>query len=145
MTTASSPNPLASEHASTVAFLLDTNIAIHLRDGDASVAERVGLLQDAVLISIITRVELEGGVYREPAHAALRRARFDVLLSAIPTLAFDDLAAAMYGSIVSAAGYSRRKLLDRMIAAQALVHRAELVTLNPNDFSDVPGLVLRAW
>ena len=33
---------------------------------------------------------------------------------------------------------SRRKLLDRMIAAQALVHRATLVTFNPDDFSDVP-------
>jgi tRNA(fMet)-specific endonuclease VapC len=98
-----------------------------------------------VLISIVTRVELEGGVYREPAHAAMRRARLDVLLEAIPTLAFDDLAAATYGSIVAAAGYSPRKLLDRMIAAQALVHRAELVTLNPDDFSDVPGLTLCAW
>jgi hypothetical protein len=37
-------------------------------------------------------------------------------------------------------GYSRRKLFDRMIAAQALVHRATLVTFNPDDFSDVPGL-----
>ena len=128
-----------------MAFLLDTNVAIHLRDGDASVSERVALLQGAVLISIVTRVELEGEVYREPAHAAVRRARLDVLLEAIPTLAFDDLAAATYGSIVAAAGYSRRKLLDRMIAAQALVHRAELVTLNPNDFSDVPGLTLCAW
>jgi tRNA(fMet)-specific endonuclease VapC len=128
-----------------MAFLLDTNVAIHLRDGDAAVAEKVSLLQGAVLMSIITRVELEGGVHREPAHARVRRARLDVLLNAIPTLAFDDLAAATCGSIVAAAGYSRRKLLDRMIAAQALVHRAELITLNPDDFADVPGLVLRAW
>lgn len=128
-----------------MAFLLDTNVAIHLRDGDASVAARVQRLQGAVLISIVTRVELEGGVYRDPAYAALRRARLDVLLGAIPTLAFDDVAAATYASIVAAAGYSRRKLLDRMIAAQALVHRADLVTLNPSDFSDVPGLTLRAW
>jgi predicted nucleic acid-binding protein len=47
--------------------------------------------------------------------------------------------------IVEAAGYSRRKLLDRMIAAQALVHRATLVTQNPNDFQDVPGPGLLAW
>ena len=48
-------------------------------------------LQGAVLISVVTRVELEGGVYREPAQAP-RRARFDAMLSAIPGLAFDDLA-----------------------------------------------------
>jgi tRNA(fMet)-specific endonuclease VapC len=47
--------------------------------------------------------------------------------------------------IVANAGYSRRKLLDRMIAAQALVHRATLITFNVDDFSDVPGLKLRAW
>lgn len=96
-------------------------------------------------MSIVTRVELEGGVHREQAQARVRRARLDILLRAIPTLAFDDLAATTYGSIVAAAGYSRRKLQGRMIAAQALVHRAELVTFNPDDFSDVPGLTLRAW
>ena len=128
-----------------MAFLLDTNVAIHLRDGDSGVVQKVAALQGAVLISIVTRVELEGGVYREPAHAHLRRARLDAILSAIPTLAFDDLAAETYGSIVASAGYSRRKLLDRIIAAQALVHRATLVTRNGADFMDVPRLNLLAW
>lgn len=128
-----------------MAYLLDTNIAIHLRDGDSVVTQNVARLQGAVLLSIVTRVELEGGVYREPAHAAVRRARLDTMLSAIPTLAFDDLAAETYGTIVASAGYSRRKLLDRMIAAQALAHRATLVTMNADDFSDVPGLSVLAW
>jgi len=46
------------------------------------------------------------------------------MLGAIPTLAFGDLAAEACGSIVARAGYSRRKLLGRMIAAQGLVPRA---------------------
>ena len=128
-----------------MAYLLDTNVAIHLRDGDAAITNRVAALDGAVLVSVVTRVELEGGVYRDPAHAAVRRARLDTMLAAIPTLAFDDTAADAYGVIVGHAGYSRRKLLDRMIAAQALVHRATLVTLNGDDFSDVPGLQLLAW
>jgi predicted nucleic acid-binding protein len=128
-----------------VAFVLDTNVAIHLRDGDGAITARVAALDGAVLMSVVTRVELEGGVYREPAQAAIRRARLDVVLAAIPTLAFDAAAADAYGHIVAHAGYSRRKLLDRMIAAQALVHRATLVTLNADDFSDVPGLRLLAW
>jgi len=128
-----------------VAFVLDTNVAIHLRDGDPAVTDRVAALEGAVLISVITRVELEGGVYREPAQAAIRRARLDVMLAAIPTLDFDAAAADAYGAIVAHVGYSRRKLLDRMIAAQALVHRATVVTLNADDFGDVPGLQLLAW
>lgn len=128
-----------------MAFLLDTNVAIHLRDGDPVITQKVVALQGAVLLSIITRVELEGGVHREPAQAFVRRARLDAILSAIPTLAFDGLVAETYRNIVARAGYSRRKLLDRMIAAHALVHRCTLVTLNPDDFSDIPGLQLLAW
>ena len=128
-----------------MALLLDTNVAIHLRDGDRMVTRKVAALEGAVLISVVTRVELEGGVYREPVYAPIRRARLDVMLSAIPVLAFDDLAAMTYGAIVASAGYSRRKLLDRMIAAQALMHRATLVTFNPDDFTDVPSLSLLVW
>src|SRR4051812_39175944 len=116
-----------------MAWLLDTSVAIHLRDGDAVVTDRVAGLDGAVLLSIVTRVELEGGVYREPAYAAIRRARLDTILAAMPALAFDDAAADAYGGIVAHAGDSRRKLLDRMIAAQALVHRATLVTMNGDD------------
>jgi tRNA(fMet)-specific endonuclease VapC len=76
-----------------VPFLLDTNVAIHLRDGDPVVTQNVAALKGAVLISVVTRVELKGGVYREPAHARIRRARLDAMLSAIPALGFDDLAA----------------------------------------------------
>lgn len=128
-----------------MAFVLDTNVAIDLRDGEPVVTGKVAALQGAILMSIVTRVELEGGVYRDPAYAAVRRLRLDAMLGAIPTLAFDDLAAETYRSIVASAGYSRRKLLDRMIAAQALVHRATLVTRNGADFADVPGLNLLAW
>ncbi len=125
--------------------LLDTDVVIHLRDGDPSVTAKVAALAGAVLMSIVTRVELEGGVYRDPVTAGLRRARLDTILEAIPTVAFDVAAADAYRSIVEAAGYSRRKLLDRMIAAQALVHRATLVTMNGDDYSDIPGLTLVAW
>jgi len=84
-------------------------------------------------------------VYRDSADAPTRRARLDVVLSAIPALAFDNVAANAYAKIVAQSGYSRRKLLDRMIAAQALVHRATLVTMNPNDFADIAGLRVEVW
>jgi predicted nucleic acid-binding protein len=50
-----------------------------------------------------------------------------------------------FGAILESAGYSRRKLLDRMIAAQAIVHRSTLITLSREDFSDIPGLALLEW
>ena len=80
------------------------------------ITRKVAALQDAVLMSVVTRVELGGGVYRDPANASVRRARLDAMLAAIPAIAFDDAAAAAYEAIVAHAGYSRRKLLDRVIA-----------------------------
>jgi tRNA(fMet)-specific endonuclease VapC len=129
----------------TLAYLLDTNVAIHLRDGDEVVTSQVAALEGAILLSVISRVELEGGVYRDPAQASVRRPRLDAMLAALPVLTFDDTDADAYRQIVEVIGYSRRKLLDRMIAAQALVHRATLVTLNASDFRDVPGLELLSW
>jgi tRNA(fMet)-specific endonuclease VapC len=128
-----------------LAYLLDTNVAIHLRDGDPAVTPQIAALQGAILLSVISRVELEGGVYRDAAQTGIRRPRLDAMLAALPVLAFDDSAADAYRQIVEAVGYSRRKLLDRMIAAQALVHRATLVTMNAVDFRDVPGLELLSW
>jgi predicted nucleic acid-binding protein len=125
--------------------MLDTNVAIHLRDRDPSVIDKLAGLDDAIVLSVVTRVELEGGVYTDPSKAEIRRRRLDATLNAIPVVAFDAAAADAYRSIVAVARYSRRKLLDRMIAAHALAHRATLVTMNADDFTDVPGLDLLAW
>jgi tRNA(fMet)-specific endonuclease VapC len=128
-----------------MSWMLDTNIAIHLRDGDPAVVEAVGALEGGILLSIVTRVELEGGVRRELTGAAARRARLDTILAALPVVPFDEAAADAYRNIVEQAGYSRRKLLDRMIAAQAIVCRVTLITRNAEDFRDVPGLPLQVW
>ena len=125
--------------------MLDTNIAIGLRDGDPQIVEAIGKLDEAILLSIITRVELEGGVHRDRDEIGARRVRLDAILAVLPLVAFDDAAADAYRAIVEATGYSRRKMLDRMIAAQALVHRATLVTRNPSDFRDIPGLRIEVW
>jgi tRNA(fMet)-specific endonuclease VapC len=125
--------------------VIDTSVAIHLRDGDRFVRTQLDLLGDDVLLSIISRVELEGGVYTEVTQSAIRRARLDEMLTAVPVVPFDADAAAAYGVIVSATGYSRRKVVDRMIAAQAIVLRAPLITLNGGDFRDIPGLRLVEW
>lgn len=128
-----------------MALILDTNIAIHLIEGDPLVMTKVKALGEPPLLSVVSRMELEGGVYRDPDHEALRRTRLDAVLRVLDTLAFDSAAADAYRAIVAAVGYSRRKVIDRMIAAQALTHQATLVTRNPADFADIPGLTLETW
>jgi predicted nucleic acid-binding protein len=125
--------------------MLDTNVAIDLRDGDPGVTAAVAGLGVLPLLSIVTRAELEGGVYRQADQIGARRARLDAILAVLPVAPFDEAAADVCRTIVEAAGYSRRKLLDRTIGAQAIVHHATLVTRNAADFQDIPGLLVEAW
>jgi predicted nucleic acid-binding protein len=62
-----------------------------------------------------------------------------------PILHFGENDVLAYRAIIDAVGFSRPKLLDRMIAAQALAASAELATCNPRDFRDIPGLRLEDW
>ena len=128
-----------------MAYILDTNVAIHFRDGDPRITANIADLGEGLLISVLTRVELEGGVQRSPAEARVRRRLLDAMLLGLTVLPFDDACANGYRSILETVGYSRRKVMDRMIAAQAIVHRAALVTCNRADFRDVPNLHLVEW
>ena len=127
-------------------FCLDTTVAIELRDDVDSIIDLVERLAAPVFISVLTRIELENGVVAVRGEdRRVRRVRVDAMLRSLPTLSFDADCVAAYKGIVEAAGFSRRKLVDRMIAAQALVRSATLVTLNGRDFRDVPGLKLLEW
>jgi len=128
-----------------VSWLIDTNVAIHFRDGDPETLERFAALDRPVVLSIVSRVELEGGVYQSSADSDLRRQRLDRMLATLLVLDFDDGAANAYRRIIEAVGFSRRKLLDRMIAAQALAKDIPLITCNGDDFRDIPRLTLIEW
>ncbi|MEA2756422.1 MAG: tRNA(fMet)-specific endonuclease VapC [Aliidongia sp.] len=128
-----------------MAFLIDTNIAIHARDGTDSVLDKLAEHDGAVLLSALSLAELERGVYKNPAYAALRRARLDVLMAYIPVLFFDSAAAQIYGQIIAQCGWIKGRDYDRMIAAHAISTRSVLVTHNAADFRDIPGLVIENW
>jgi tRNA(fMet)-specific endonuclease VapC len=128
-----------------LAFLLDTCIAIDLRDSRGNTLDRVTALSERPLISAITKVELEGGVYAQPEHMQKRRKAVDVLLRRLEVIDFDDVMASQYGEIISQASFSRRKITDRMIAATALVNNLTLITSNGDDFADIAGLKLEIW
>jgi predicted nucleic acid-binding protein len=122
-------------------LLLDTSVAIPIRDGDPELRRRIAATQERLILSIVTVVELEGGIEKDDA----RRAGLDLLTRALEVRPFGAPEARAYGSIVTACGYSRRKVLDRMIAAQALVLDIPLLTLNGVDVREVPGLRLIEW
>lgn len=128
-----------------MAVLIDTNIAILLRDREPQTVARIGAMTGDAMISVVTQVELEGGVYSKPQFTAARRALLDVLMETLVVLPFGDEAAAAYRGIAAERGYARQRILDRMIAATALVYDLPVITCNGDDFRDVPGLKLEVW
>lgn len=124
-----------------MAWLIDTDVAIHLRDGSPDITARIIALDSIPAMSVVSLVELEAGAASDERRTALL-AR---LLQTIPVLSFDSAEAAAYGKIVAQLGYDRRKVLDRMIAAQALTAGRRLITINGRDFSEIDGLDLEVW
>jgi predicted nucleic acid-binding protein len=96
-------------------MLIDTDVAIHLRDGNPIIAARMGET-GAPMISAITLGELEAGAARDVSGNKLRRRLLDAMLGLVPVLPFTAKESAAYGHIVGVLGYDRRKVLDRMIA-----------------------------
>jgi tRNA(fMet)-specific endonuclease VapC len=125
--------------------LLDTSVAIALRDGSEPVLRKAAALSEPALLSIVSVVELPGGIVRLAVGKASRAEALAEILSTLDILPFDEADAAAYGSIIAALGFSRTKLIDRMIAAQAIVAGATLATLNPRDFRDIPRLTVEDW
>ena len=126
-------------------FLLDSNIAIHARDGSAEVIETIAAQERPVTLSALSLAELERGVARYPEASTLRRERLEVLLENIPVLPFGEAEARCYGRIIAQLGWVRGRDFDRMIAAHAMSVGATLVTDNLKDFEDIPGLLLVNW
>jgi predicted nucleic acid-binding protein len=126
-------------------ILLDTNVAIELRDDPAATGPRLAAITTSPAISLVTRIELESGVERERAFAKVRRALLAVMLreTEIVMLTMDDVDA--YGRIVASAGFDRRRILDRLIAAQCLTRNASLITRNAEDFAGIPDMQLIDW
>lgn len=125
--------------------ILDTSVLIPLRDGREPIVSRVEAQQTPVAMSAISAAELWAGVAKFPEDSAVRTRLLQVLFSAIPVLSFTTATADCYGQTVRRIGFSRRKMLDRMIAAHALEEGLPLATLNPRDVEDIPDLHIEDW
>lgn len=96
-------------------------------------------------MSAVTLVELRGGVANDRSTQRLREPLLAAMLRFVPVLPFTAAEADVYGEIVRQTGHDRRRVLDRMIAAQAIVAKLPLVTMNGRDFADIPDLDLEIW
>jgi predicted nucleic acid-binding protein len=94
---------------------------------------------------MISWVELIPGVYSDEK---LNRGRAEFLaafLEQVEVLPFAEPEVDAYERIIAANGYSRRLVVDRMIAATALANDLSLATLNPRDVRNIPGLAVEDW
>ncbi|HMA49477.1 MAG TPA: type II toxin-antitoxin system VapC family toxin [Magnetospirillaceae bacterium] len=130
--------------------IFDTSIWVGLSTGqidDHAVIAITG--EQAVFTSVISLGELAFGVQAcaEPAKRALRAAYLRQVetrpvldISAHTAAAFGVLAA----SVKQAGRSPRPRYNDLWIAAQAIEHNYLLLTANPADFANLPGLRLAA-
>ena len=124
---------------------MDTSVAIALLDADASIIERRREQSDTAFLSVVSSVELIPGLYREGLINPRNAERLTAFVDEVEVLPFTSLEVGAYGLIVAAKGFSRRLVINRMIAATALANDLTLATLNPRDFHDTPGLTIEDW
>lgn len=125
-------------------LLLDTSVAVELVAGVPRSVRRVEQI-DGQFLSVISRVELAAGVYRGGDLDPLARARLDSLVERVEELAFTGREVEAYSSIIAEKGFSRRLVVDRMIAATAIANDLTLATLNPRDVRGISGLTIEDW
>jgi predicted nucleic acid-binding protein len=127
-----------------LALLLDTGIVVDLVNRVEATTKRVHGV-DSLYLSVVSQVELEAGLFMDGELDPVLRARRDAVLERVESLPFTEREVAAYAAIIAAMGFSRRLVVDRMIAATALAHGLTVATLNPRDFRAIPGLSLEDW
>lgn len=131
-----------------MARVIDSSVLIDLeRRGQPLSALESSIPGEAVAVAAVTASELLAGVYRAaPSARRARRESFvETVLGAFPVFPFDLTVARLHAGLVADLTASGRLIgvNDAMIAATALAHGYELLTLNVRDFERVPNLIVR--
>jgi len=123
-------------------YLLDTNVVIAAALGLPGVLDRLSALEIGdVAISAISLAEALAGAENDGRTAE----NISLLAETLDVLSFDQAAAEAYGALLRRVEPKRRRMLDRMIAAQALGLGLTLIAANTEDFDDIPGLTVEKW
>ena len=129
-------------------YMLDTNIVIYvIKHKPESVLQKFQSLEPSdFCISSITLAEIEYGISKS-SRPDRNRFAFDMFISGIDILSFDDAAASEYGPI--RAGLERKGTPigtnDMLIAAHAKSLGFTIVTNNVREFERVEGLKVENW
>ena len=124
--------------------LLDTSVVIDLAELDEH-----GVPQEC-LISAITLAELSVGtlVATNARQRAARQAHLQQAEADFDPIPFDASCARAFGRVAASLRRSGRKTqaraYDALIAATAVAHDLPIYTRNPDDFSGIDGLTVRA-
>lgn len=126
-------------------YLLDAPVVFAIALGEHATLARLGRLEVAqVAIPALVWSEILAAAGMSDADA--RRAENLALIGqTIDILPFDRAAAEIYGQMMRKLPLKRRRVLDRMTAAQAIAHDCVLATLTPRDFADITGLRVEDW
>ena len=116
-----------------------------MREGDVVTIRRSATLREPAILSILSAVELEGGVSLVAEGAEVRRIKLDAIYDSMDIRSYEWPDVLAYRKIVTQLGFSRPKIIDRMIAAQAITAGARLATLNPRDFRGIADLQVEDW
>lgn len=119
------------------AFLLDANVCVYLLGGGSEILRRriENCAAGQLVTSAIAFAEVMIGAARRDAEAEAL-----AFFRAVPVMPFRAPEGQAYARLPF-----RRGSFDRLIAAHALALNLTLVTNNPRDFADVPGLRVENW
>jgi tRNA(fMet)-specific endonuclease VapC len=122
-----------------IRFLIDTDTTIFATTGQyPRIAQQMEQYEPGELgLSVISYAEIVLGMEqgKPPTPEAL-----DAFVAIVPLQPFDEDAALAYAKLPF-----KRARFDRLLAAHAVRLNATIVTNNPSDFADVPGLKVENW
>jgi tRNA(fMet)-specific endonuclease VapC len=122
-----------------IRFLIDADTAIFATTAQyPRIAEQMEQYEPGELgLSVISYAEIILGMElgKPPTPKAL-----EAFVAAVPLQPFDEGAARAYAKLPF-----KRARFDRLLAAHAVSLGAAIITNNPSDFADVPGLKVENW
>jgi predicted nucleic acid-binding protein len=126
-------------------YLLDTNVLIDLVEGGRDFATAHSRFDEGGFLSVISTVELHAGAVVDGRVDPEMKRRIAEIVESFVELPFTSAEAEAYARTIAVIGFSRRVIIDRMIAVTALTNDLTLVTANPRDFRAIPGLRVEDW